>query len=287
MYNKIYKFYYKRQRKIKMDREKKYFAACILFIIGIFICVFTTDAFATGDNTPENSAAPISPSIPTPKKNIIGSIGNISLTAEYIDNGLFEENSAINAEKNALNDISEDIFNAIREQDRNRDIFSIFKLSLVCNGRETGQKNTLCIKIDRVDVFAEYEDICIFLVSENNTVKKIDTVTENDFFSFNMNNAGTYIAAGIAVPSESPIPTEDTSINTTLPNYSSEGIITLSPTNQHKQSIGDSEITPGAFVFWIAFALVFGVWVGIGIGFILWGRYKSKKIQRGPNVIGE
>ena len=46
-------------------------------------------------------------------------------------------------------------------------------------------------------------------------------------------------------------------------------------------------VTPGAFVFWLVLALLLGFWSGIGIGYLLWGRYKTKKTHSGPRVIGE
>jgi hypothetical protein len=98
---------------------------------------------------------------------------------------------------------------------------------------------------------------------------------------------GEYVATGVLNPDASEQTEKPGNSSPTLQNSENTGIIPTSKPISSNKNNNESVITPGAFIFWLLTALVIGLWVGILVGYVLWGRYKTKKMQRGPYVIGE
>lgn len=48
----------------------------------------------------------------------------------------------------------------------------------------------------------------------------------------------------------------------------------------------DGSVSPGAFLFWLIVAVIIGIWIGIGIGYLMWGRRSRKGMFRNSRVIG-
>ena len=130
----------------------------------------------------------------------------------------------------------------------------------------------------------DYQNITIFKVTQEG-VYKIATVSDTDMIIFSITELGQYVATGVLNPDVSQETEDPGNSLPTLQNGENTGIIpTLKPIPSKNN---EGAITPGAFIFWLLTALVIGLWVGILVGYILWGRYKTKKMQRGPYVIGE
>ena len=274
-----------------MKKLLRYGIFCILTIImaGLQIIVFATETSAEPTGEPTFTAS-IEPTIqPTPVRNEISSIGDFSLKAEYTDNRVFAENTAINVMELSINSISGQVLHSIRSQEGDMDIFSVFQLTLICNGREIPQETELNVKIEQNGVFSSYENLCVFKITDNATAQRMETNVANGFISFNAVELGTFVVTGVYLPSNSALPTNSIQISPTLQSNETAGIITPGTTSDSIGHTNDEEgvVTPGAFVFWLIISIIAGIWIGIGIGFILWGRYKTKKIYRGPNVIGE
>ena len=99
---------------------------------------------------------------------------------------------------------------------------------------------------------------------------------------------GKFVAVGVSINPDNSFESESTASATpTLQNGEGTGIIPTGDLSSSLKNNSSDSISAGAFVFWLLAALVIGIWIGVFIGFVLWGRYKTKKIQRGPYIIGE
>ena len=261
-----------------MDFKKVIFIVFIITFIAVLSMNFVWAETAVPTNEPVSE--------PTKSPNVIYSIGDFKLTAQYEDKRNVNENLAINVKKSNINTLSPQIIQSIRAQEGDKDIFVYFELELQMNGRKVSPDTTLDIEIENVDVFEKYQKITIFSISENE-VLKIFPESETEKAKFSSFTLGKFVAAGVLNPEASPEAESTAGATPTLQNSETAGII---PTDNHsstnKNNNGDS-ISAGAFVFWLLAALVIGIWVGMVIGYVLWGRYKTKKIQRGPYIIGE
>lgn len=272
---------------------KKYFAYSILMIILTIIFAGLLNAIAapteepTAGNTAATENTPTAE--PTPFINEIGSIGDFSLKAAYEDNAPFEENMAVNVRTIRENHEMDMMIHAVRTVERDHDIFSMFRIVLQKNGRDTELTKRINIRIEQSGVFAGYDNISVFRIDAAGSARKLETKTENGYICFTTDTFGAFALTGIQnsgapeTPSQAPA-----SISPTLQNGGNTGIIPPSQTARGNNNVNnDSVVTPGAFVFWIILMLVVGIWIGIGIGYIIWGRYKTKKNSIGPKVIGE
>lgn len=238
------------------------------------------DNISTDKNNEAENNTP-KPEIP---KNSILSIGDFKLYGLYEDGTKVEENVAINVKLLNSDNITADVINSIRTQGENQDIFAMFQLELTQNGRPMNQHTPIDIFIDYSGIFLDYENISFYIVSENSEAIKLEMSNNEDYLMFKADKLGKYVACG-----EKKVYNNSTNIPITTPlqDRGETGIIpTASP---EKNNGGDEEsvITPGAFVFWLIAALVVGLWAGIGIGYMFWGRYRNKKAYKGPLVIGE
>ena len=238
--------------------------------------VYAETAIPTNETTSE----------PTTPPNVIHSIGDFNLTAQYEDKRNVNENLAINVNKLNINALSPQIIQSIRSQEGDKDIFVYFELELQMNGRKVSPDTILDIEIENIDIFEKYQKITIFSISENE-VLKIFPESETEKAKFSSFTLGKFVAAGVLNPETSPEAENTAGATPTLQNSETAGII---PTDDHlskNKNDNNDSISAGAFVFWLLAALVIGIWVGIIIGYVLWGRYKTKRIQRGPYIIGE
>ena len=267
-------------------RKMKQFIDFKKVILTIFVIIFI--AVANINCVCAETAAPTNEptSEPTPMPNVIYSIGDFKLTAQYEDQRNVSENLAINVKKSNINTLSAQIIQSIRAQEGDKDIFVYFDLELQMNGRKVSPDTTLDIEIENSDIFEKYQKITIFSVSDNE-VLKIFPESETEKVKFSTFTLGKYVAAGVLNPEASPEAESTAGATSPLQNSETAGIIpTSDPLSASKKNNSDS-ISAGAFVFWLLAALVIGIWVGMVIGYVLWGRYKTKKIQRGPYIIGE
>lgn len=264
----------------------KKFNFFVIFIITFIILTSVINIYAE-TASPENTELPeaIATPTPTPVNNVISTIGDFSLNAMFADKRIVDEDLSINVKKLNINDISPEIIQAVRAKDGDKDIFLYFKLTLQLNGRDTVQNSVIDIEINGNEIIAEYQSISLFRVNNNQVTKVTDEETDGNI-KFSASELGTFLVIGVKNPQASNKTENPQQNSPTLQTDDPAGIITPGSTgttdNENKGSI-----TPGAFVFWIIAALIIGLWLGLGIGYILWGRYKTKKIQRGPYVIGE
>ena len=106
-----------------------------------------------------NTAAPTNEQVsePTEVPNIISSIGDFKLKAQYEDKRNVSENLAINVKKSDINSLSPQIIQSIRAQQGDKDIFLCFELELQMNGRKVLPDTTLDIEIENTDIFGKYQ----------------------------------------------------------------------------------------------------------------------------------
>ncbi|MFR1518198.1 MAG: hypothetical protein ACLSVG_05400 [Clostridia bacterium] len=225
---------------------------------------------------------------PTPVRNEIHSIGDFPLMAGYADNSVFEEDMAVNVKEITEGPEMENIVQAVRNVEREADIFSVFRLTLQKNGRDVELTKQIHIRIEQNDAFQNYDSISVLRIGSGGTAQKLETTTENGYICFTTELFGPFVLTGIPIPGHTEPPAVSPSADPTLQNDGDPGIISPSHTttgngDENKEGF----VTPGAFVFWLVLALLVGIWTGIGIGYILWGRYKTKKNHTGPKVIGE
>ena len=236
-----------------------------------------------------NTAAPTNEQVsePTEVPNIISSIGDFKLKAQYEDKRNVSENLAINVKKSDINSLSPQIIQSIRAQQGDKDIFLCFELELQMNGRTVSPDTTLDIEIENTDIFGKYQKITVFSIS-GNEVLKIFPESETDKVKFSTITLGKFVAVGVSINPDNSFESESTASATpTLQNGEGTGIIPTGDLSSSLKNNSSDSISAGAFVFWLLAALVIGIWIGVFIGFVLWGRYKTKKIQRGPYIIGE
>lgn len=264
-----------------MDRFVRKIIAYVI-IIALLISVLTVCAFGSSSDG-ETEAPTIEP---TPIVNEIGSTGDIKVRASYEDNGIFDDNMAINTIDMSESGEIDSVINAVRSIEREQDIFEVMLFSLQINGRDTALTKRINIRVEQTEAFAAYRDVSVFFVNDAGSAEKLDAAAENGCISFTTDALGIFVLTGIgehgaATPSQEPNSTHS------LQTGDNAGII--SPSHIADTNEGDisDTISPGAFVFWLFLAIVVGVWLGIGIGYILWGRYKVKRVKTGPKVIGE
>jgi|GEM_PF-2233274 hypothetical protein len=272
---------------------KKYFTYSILMIILTIIFAGSLNAIAapTEEPTTGNTAAvKNTPTTePTPFINEIGSIGDFNLKAAYEDNAPFEDNMAVNVRTIRENHEMDLIIHAVRTVERDHDIFSMFHIVLQKNGRDIELTKRMNIRIEQSGNFADYDNISVFQIDAAGSAQKLESKTENGYICFTTDTFGAFVLTGIQTlgvpetPSQTPASTTPT-----LQNGGNTGIIPSSQTaGGYNNENNDGVVTPGAFVFWLILMLVVGIWIGIAIGYIMWGRYKMKKNATGPKVIGE
>lgn len=266
----------KRLQKIGIKRN--FNVLFVIIIALIFTC--TVNIYA---ETPAPTAGP--EATPTPASNVIFSIGDIKLQAQYSDNRIVDENLSICAEKKDINTLPAHIIKSVRAQEGDKDIFLYFNLSLLMNGREYPVNSQLDIYMEQTGILAEYSNLLLFKVTESG-VSSVTVEEKEGKIIFSDNSLGLFLFVGIR-NHDAPIETNDPSQSSpTLQEGETAGIISPGATAGANGNNARG-ITPGAFVFWIIISLVVGLWIGIGIGFVLWGRYKTRKKQKGPYVIGE
>lgn len=272
------------------------------FIYGIFMMLFIilsglpyaaaapTEPPALG-TTPEGTGTPgagQTPAAPTPVLHEIGSIGDFNLKAGYADNSAFVDDMAVLVKEIRESEEAEVLIQAVRAAERDQDIFSIFHMTLQKNGRDTEFTKQMNIRIEQSGVFASYDNISVYGIDDAGTARKLETKIENGYICYTADAMGTFALTGMLLPDHTEAPSPSPVISPTLQNDGNTGII---PPSQSAAGNGSENregvVTPGAFVFWLILALLVGIWVGIGIGYILWGRYKTKKNYTGPKVIGE
>lgn len=264
--------------------NKKIYIFLFVFIFVVSIC--TTARAATEDPTStDNSASTTQTSepIPTQPPNIIKSIGDFNLYAEYIDGTKVEENAAINVTILGDEAFTEEIISSIRGQNGNQDIFIIFTLELQQNGRPMRQHTPVDLFIDNAGIFTEYENLNFYKIKEDNSASRFEVTQNEQYIMFEADELGKYVVCGEKKGEE--LATDEPQQTAPLQDDTQTSIIpTIGPT---KTPEGDNVVTAGAFVFWLVVALILGLWIGLGIGFVIWGRYRNKKNNRGPFVIGE
>ena len=270
---------------------KKHFTYSVLVVLAI-LSLGLSDVTAapsplpTGENTavPESTATPE----PTPILNEIDSIGDFKLKAGYSDNSIFESDMAVNVREIRDEAETEPFIRAVRQIERDQDIISIFEITLQKNGRDTELTKQLNIRIEQSGQFLSYDTISVFRIDTAGMAHRLETTVEYGYICYTTAELGTFALSGVLLPGQTEAPTELPSASPTLQNDGNTGIIT--PPGTDAESGRDTEegiVTPGAFVFWLVLALLLGFWIGIGIGYLLWGRYKTKKTHSGPRVIGE
>lgn len=119
-------------------------------------------------------------------------------------------------------------------------------------------------------------NIVQFVVTAPNGAKKTYEITVNRS------------APGVSpvTPTLNPIITSDpitntpsgNSTNSPSPSGSAAKFNSSSPSNTDKRT--DDGIRPGAALLWILVALVVGIWIGIFIGYLGWGRKRSTRLFR-------
>ena len=249
--------------------------------------LYTTDILAASSGDGDAAADDTPPPEPTPVVNEIGSTGDLKIRASYEDNSVFDDNMAINAVVLHENGEIESIISAVRVIEREQDIFSVMRLSLQRNGRDTNLTKRINIRVEQTEAAAEYRDISVFYVDEAGVARKLDASEENGYISFMTDVLGIFVLSG-AGDGGIISPTNEPDATPSLQTGGNTGIIPSSEAGTDTDNEGISEtVSPGAFVFWLFLALIVGIWIGIGIGYILWGRYKAKRIKTGPKVIGE
>lgn len=85
----------------------------------------------------------------------------------------------------------------------------------------------------------------------------------------------------VIIPDDSPTPsTSETSTpeNTASPTYTPE--MTTTPTTTEIPKIIDNSIDIWAYIFWAIVSVIVGVWIGIGIGYMIWGRRSKNSMFR-------
>lgn len=254
--------------------------------VGANTHVPTNNVEGTSNPSPKSSSELEGTATATPKpQNILESIGDFELYGEYVDGRKVEENVAINTIKYDEGSITEDIISAVRTQNGNQDIFSIISLELLQNGRPISQPAVIKVYIDSKGVFSGFENISLYKIIDNQKVINIATTTENNIIMFETEELGKYVVCGDKEQIEAT--TKPLETKKPLQEATDAGIITTNlPTGMPKEEEAGL-MSPGAFVFWLILVLIIGLWIGLGIGYILWGRYKSKKNYKGPFVIGE
>lgn len=229
------------------------------------------------------SEAGIATATPKPQ-NLIESIGDFDLYGEYIDGRIVEDNIAINTIIYGEESITEELISAVRAQNGNQDIFSIINLELLQNGRPINQPAVIKVYIDSTEVFSGFENITLYKIIDNNNIVNIATTNENNIITFETEKLGKYIVCGEKEQIETTNPQET---KKPLQETADAGIITTNLPTEVPKEEETGLMSPGAFVFWLILVLIIGLWIGLGIGYFLWGRYKSKKNYKGPFVIGE
>ena len=104
-------------------------------------------------------------STPTPSPNVIYSIGDFKLTAQYEDKRNVNENLAINVKKSNINTLSPQIIQSIRAQEGDKDIFAYFELELQMNGRKTTIHYMLILIIMLFYIIPNYRMFIIIIIS--------------------------------------------------------------------------------------------------------------------------
>ena len=261
------------------------------YIIILIILAVTYGGAGIVRADPTDSPATVTPSppmptpSPTPVVNEIGSIGDLSIKASYSDNAVFESDMAILSKNLNESTDTNNIIEAVRNIEKDKDIFYIFELSLQKNGRDTEVTKQMNIRIEQKDTLEQYTDISVFKIDSSGFAHAVDSRTDNGYILYTASELGRFVLTGVSANNTAnPNPTPGN--NTTLQSGGVTGIISPKPP-EAENNAGDGIVTPGAFVFWLALAIIIGIWIGIGIGYILWGRYKSKKIYKGPKIIGE
>ena len=266
----------------------------------LYIFLFAGACIVYAEPTPPASDAPATPTgtaaavptdpptpAPTPVVNEIGSIGDFTGKASYTDNSVFEENMAVLMKDLSKSADADSDIQAIRAVEKERDIFSIFELSLQKNGRDVAVTKGLHIQIQLQGALEGYDHISVLQIDPSGSAALVESTVEAGNIKFTVNALGKFALVGDAL-NPTPPAAAPPSPGATLQNGGNAGIISPPAEGEADATPGaDGVVTPGAFVFWLIITLIIGIWIGIGIGYILWGRYKTKKVNKGLKVIGE
>lgn len=270
-----------------MNKKQRIFNIYIVSVLVFLTILFiTNEPYGVKANTPLPTEAETEETgTPTPKPdNIIESIGDFELYGEYIGVGKVEKNIAINTINYGEMSITAEIISAVRAQNGNQDIISMIRLELVQNGRPINQAGKLKIYINNETFFNDFENLSLYKINGKEIIENIEIKLENEYIIFETKELGDYVVCGEKAIAEA---TPGVVTNKPLQENEATGIITTNSPTTTPNSAEEGLLTPGGFVFWLIVALIIGLWVGLGIGYILWGRYKSKRNNRGPFVIGE
>ena len=117
---------------------------------------------------------------------------------------------------------------------------------------------------------------------------KIEAEEADGYITFSTDKMGVFVFTGVPGGGETTPGEGDTEASPEQPGENAGATASGIPTAGADTGRDENEIiSPGAFVLWLLTALAAGIGAGMGIGYVMWGKYKTKRVKRGPKVIGE
>ena len=207
--------------------------------------------------TPETTLPPATPSIPD---NFISvTTDRQSFMVGYVDGDKFAGRPVFSATDITLSEEEsvDLIFRVINEHVGDSSCIAVYQLWLYENDTVYIPEKLLSFMITVTDEINDYEEYAILYINDNLEVTKLPCEMKNNILSFNNANAGYFALIGNRKISE-PENTPDVPVATHVPSENKDGV------------------SPGTFVISLIITAFIALWIGVGIGFVIWGKNKKK-----------
>lgn len=210
------------------------------------------------------SASPditLPPSTPVIPENFISTVTDKqTFMVGYVDGDKFDGSPILEVIDITLSEeeSADLIYRAINENLGELSCIAVYKLWLVENESIFIPEKLLTFIMTTTDEMNNYEEYSILYINDSLEVTKLPYTFENGVLSFNNANSGYFALVGkskISIPENTP----DVPSTTHVPSVDNDDVV-----------------SPGTFIISLIVTAFISLWVGVGIGFLIWGKNKKK-----------
>ena len=229
------------------------------------ITVVTPTNTITNTLTPTNT--PYIPNLTVPENWLTFEKENQKFAIGYVDGSSFSGEPVFTVtEITDFDGESADlILETVNSNSNGYSCLAIYKMWLAVDDLAYIPEKVIGITFSSVDSLNNYEEYVVLYINDSLETTELECSLDDGVFSFNNSNAGYFALMGKDSP-KVPERTNDISVITPIPQ-------------------DDKGVSPGTLIILIIVTAFISLWIGIGIGFIIWGK-NSKKTRYSSQETG-
>ena len=229
------------------------------------ITVVTPTNTITNTLTPTNT--PYIPNLTVPENWLTFEKENQKFAIGYVDGSSFSGEPVFTVtEITDFDGESADlILETVNSNSNGYSCLAIYKMWLAVDDLAYIPEKVIGITFSSVDSLNNYEEYVVLYINDSLETTELECSLDDGVFSFNNSNAGYFALMG-KDSQKVPERTNDISVITPIPQ-------------------DDKGVSPGTLIILIIVTAFISLWIGIGIGFIIWGK-NSKKTRYSSQETG-